>query len=88
MSGHTGIAQFVEVADNERLREELNAALVSRAIPLGVMCFRYQDRQIPYGRLALPWVEEDPAASEAFERICDEAEEKVNEEARQWDRPQ
>lgn len=57
VSGVTGISQYVEITENHDFREEMRIALLSGAIPLGIMPFRYEDRRLLYGRLHLPWVE-------------------------------
>jgi hypothetical protein len=78
----TGVAQFVQVADNPSLRSELHQALLSSAIPSGVLSWEYNDEGLSALKFIFPWVEEDEVASRVFDLICQEATEKVEEQFR------
>jgi hypothetical protein len=82
VSRATGIAQFVQVADNPSLRSELHQALLSSAIPLGVLNWEYGSEGLSASKFIFPWVEEDETASHVFDLICQEAREKVEEQFR------
>ena len=59
---------------------DVQTALESTAIPLGVIAWTKEGERLQGSKMAFPWVKQDPAASEVFERICEEAREKVGEE--------
>jgi hypothetical protein len=80
VSKATGFAQFVQVADKPTLRAELHQALLSSAIPLGVLSWKNSDKGLSASKFIFPWVEEDETASHVFDLICQEATEKVEEQ--------
>ena len=80
VSKATGVAQFIEVADNPTLRSELRQALLSSAFPLGMLSWHRSEGKLSASKFIFPWVEEDETASQVFDQVCDEATEKVGEE--------
>jgi len=82
VSKATGVAQFVQVADNPNLQSELHQALLSSAIPLGVLSWQRTEGGLGASKFIFPWVEEDEVASHVFDLICQEATEKVEEQFR------
>ena len=82
VSKATGVAQFIEVADNPTLRSELHQALLSSAIPLGMLSWQRTEGAMSASKFIFPWVEEDEVAAHVFDLICKEATEKVEEQFR------
>jgi hypothetical protein len=82
VSKATGVAQFIEVTDNPTLRSELHHALLSSAIPLGVLSWQRTEGGLGASKFIFPWVEEDEVAAHVFDLICQEATEKVEEQFR------
>jgi hypothetical protein len=80
VSKASGIAQFVQVADNPSLRSKLRQALLSSAIPLGVLTWKYGEEGLSASKFIFPLVAEDEVAAHVFDLICQEATEKVEDE--------
>ena len=80
VSKATGVAQFVQVAENPSLRSELHQALLSSAIPLGMLSWQRTEGGLGVSKFIFPWVEEDEVAAQVFDLICEEATEKVEEQ--------
>lgn len=74
------MAQFVQVADNPSLRSELHQALLSTAIPLGVLSRQRTEGGLGASKFIFPSVKEDEVAAHVFDLICEEATEKVEEQ--------
>ena len=82
VSKATGVAQFVQVDDNPTLRGELHQALLSSAIPLGMLSWQSTEGGLGTSKFIFPWLAEDEVASHVFDLICQEATEKVEEQFR------
>jgi hypothetical protein len=80
VSKATGIAQFVQVADNPNLRSELHQDLLSAAIPLGVLSWQRNEGGLGASEFVFSWVKQDKVAAHVFDLICQEATEKVEEQ--------
>ena len=80
VSKATGVAQFVQIDENLSLRSEVHTALLSSAIPLGVLSWEYSDEGLSASKFLFPWVEEDEVACQVFDLICQEATEKFEEQ--------
>jgi hypothetical protein len=82
----TGHSKFVEFSGGEQFKVDLDQAMQAGAMLLGVLAFKFEDKQVQSGRLILPWLKDDPEVVTAFQEICDEAVQKVGEDADLWDR--
>ena len=80
VSRATGLAQFISANENPNLREEMTRAIQSAAIPLGMIGWRREGNWLVATKFIFPWVKEDDAAVEVFDKICDEAAQRVGEE--------
>ena len=80
----TGVAQFVTLDNEPSLRSDVQKALGSTSIPLGVIAWTREGESLTGSKMVFPWVKQDPAASEVFERICEEAGEGVGEVLERW----
>jgi hypothetical protein len=63
VSKATGVAQFVQVADNPTFQSELHQALLSSAIPLDMLSWQRNEGGLGASKFIFPWVEEDEVAS-------------------------
>ena len=63
VSRATGVAQFVDVDDNPSLRSDVQTALESASVPLGVIAWTREGEGLTGSKMVLPWVEQDPVAS-------------------------
>jgi hypothetical protein len=79
VSRATGVTQFVTVEENPAFQAELQQALLSSAIPLGILIWKRREGRLGASKSLFPWVQEDETACQVFDQICDEATEKVGE---------
>jgi len=79
VSRATGLAQFVTLDENPTLRRDVQKALESTSVPLGVIAWTSEVGGLTGSKMVFPWVKQDPVAVEVFDRICEEAGKNVGE---------
>lgn len=72
------------VDDKPSLRSDVQKTLESASVPLGVIAWTTEGEGPTGSKMIFPWVTQDPVAVEVFDRICEEAGEKVGEVLRRW----
>ncbi len=69
----TGNAQFISLDENPNLREELEKAQQSGAIPLGVLSWERYEGGLRASKFIFPWLKETLVISQIFDDLCNEA---------------
>ena len=69
----TGHSQFITLDENPNLREELEQAMRSGAMPLGVLSWERHEGGLRASKFIFPWLKETLVISQIFDDLCNEA---------------